>query len=1492
VGALSGPLELFHPVVRAWFERRFGRATDIQERAWPRIAAGDHVLVAAPTGSGKTLTAFLWAIDRLLTGAWPRGAIQVLYISPLKALNTDVRRNLERPLAELALAFEQAGERLPAIRAMTRSGDTPEDERRKMVRHPPEILITTPESLNVLLTSKNGRALLGDVRAVILDEVHAVAGGKRGTHLITAVERVAQLAGEFQRIALSATVEPMAAIGEFVGGYRLEYHGGEAHFLPRQVSLVRSTASKRYDLRVRYPGDPGSTLDEDGLWDVLARDFRRTIRTNRSTLLFANSRRLTEKVTRLINHGQDEDLAYSHHGSLSREVRSVVEERLKKGQLKAIVATNSLELGIDIGDLDEVLLIQTPRSFASAIQRIGRAGHGVGQVSRGRLYPTHGRDFLDAAVVARAVLDQQVEALRVPIGPLDVAAQVLLSMCCGETWSLEELYDWLRTAWPYRHLSRKHFDLLIDMLAGRYADSRLRELRPRLLVDQVRGTATARAGSERLLYMAGGTIFDRGYFTLRHQQTGAKIGELDEEFVWERTVGDAFTLGAQSWQVRQITHNDMLVLPARGLSAALAPFWRADSQDRGFPLCQGIAAFLEKVEGRLAGDELVAELAEQHAFEPAAAQSLLLFLREQTAATGDKLPRRDRILVERCRDLVAGTGHERVFVHTFWGGTVNRPLGMALAAAWQERYGAAAEVVHDDYGIMVRLPEGTEVRELFALLPSERIEQLLRLRLEATGFFGSRFRSNASTALLLPRTAFNQRMPLWLSRQRAKQLHESVAAYGDFPIVLETWRTCLHDDLAIDDLKRQLDAVRDGHIGWVEVRTHKPSPLTGGTVHQQTQKLMYDSDQTPALAGSLRSDLLQELVHASHLRPRLPAALAERLRLKIQRLAPGYPPRPGEELQLFLEERLLLADAEWLALRGAVEREHEEADFLALDLLRGRLPGAQQDVVLTPSVAVRLARLLACDVADFGLHAWTEEVPADKAADLLRTLAALEERGRDRGAEDLGLATALGEFLRFHAVVRPATLSALWGFRETELREHLETLREQRMVVVDQLLAGSEEVEVCDARHLETLLRWLRQAQRPEFRALPIDRLPLFLAVYQGLTERGHDVEALQQRLERLFGLPLPAGLWEKEILPARLDPYYSAWLDATAQDSDLLWLGCGAQKLTFLFQSDLELVALADAPSSATPEDLELLERLLPEPGVGHDLLELADRARLGVPELHEALWRLAWAGHVTNDLFLTVRRALQNGFEPPSVRAEPRRLPRRGAGWKPSRPVLGLWSRLPRPELELDALEREERVKDRVRLLLQRWGLLCRELLQRELPALQWSRVFRTLRLMELSGELLAGHFFEGIPGLQFIDPNALRTLERALPEDSVFWLNAGDPASLCGVDIESLKSQLPARSTSTHLVYHGATMVLVSKRRGKDLEVRVAADHPRFLDYCGVLKHLLGREVEPLSSILVETVNGEPAAESPYLRRLETTFRVTREGAAARLWRTYGA
>ncbi len=1519
-------MDVFDPTIGDWFSRRIGEPTDVQKRAWPKIARGEHVLVTAPTGSGKTLTAFLWSINQLLSGAWAGDRVRVLYISPLRALNNDIQRNLLDPLSELQVAMAEAGQQPAPVRVLTRSGDTPSSERQKMIRHPPEILITTPETLNILLTSKGGRSILRDLEGVILDEIHAVAGSKRGTHLITAVERLSRLSGEFQRIGLSATVRPAERIAQFLGGYQIEAEpeGAEPVYRRREVSVVSSDQTKSYDIQVEsvLPEVAESTVDpirvEAGPrpanpWEPLIADLKERIRSNRSTLMFANSRRLTEKVTRLLNEGEASDLAYSHHGSLSREIRAVVEERLKQGRLEAIVATNSLELGIDIGSLDEVVLIQTPPSIAAAVQRLGRAGHRVGEESRGRFYPLYERDLLDAVVVARGVRNQDIEEIQPINAPLDVLAQVIVSMVAAEQWDIEELYTFIRTAYPYRRLSRRQFDLVLEMLAGRYAESRIRELDPRLTLDRVDGTLRSRPGAPRLIYTSGGTIPDRGYFHLRLKDGKAKLGELDEEFVWERSIGDTFTLGAQNWQISGITHNDVLVQPARR-SSAMAPFWRADERDRSFHLSERIGQFLEGAEEILGQSDdlsaLLEHLKADRALGDNATSALASLLQEQRAATGGRLPHRHHLLVERLRGEESPESGRRVIVHTFWGGRVNRPLALAMAAVWADENRAPLQIEQDNDCLMLLLPERVDPMQLLLKVQPDNLERLLRQSLEASGFFGARFRENAGRALLLPRGGFRRRVPLWFNRQRAKKLLGSVAKYDDFPILVETWRTCLQDEFDLDNLSRVLTELESGETTWTEVSTTTPSPFAAEIVWKRTNRLMYEDDvPDDSPRTSLGRDLLRELVHGSHLRPPIPNTLIERFEAKLQRLFPGYAPQTADELIDWVLERVVLPASEWNRLLEAIARDTsrsgEEMDELLQDVARRLvwldLPeGAVEPAVAHIESAGRVAAALSMALPDLvSAPLW----PQASIPELPST--GTEEQIAEPSPEPLS--ELVTEWIRFYGPFDQNHLEQGLGIGSDTAEDVLESLVSSDRIVIDQFRKGSQpgdDLEVCDTENLERLLRLLRAESRPQFEARPVAELPLFLAKHQGLAQRGQDPAALMSALEKLFGYPARADLWEAEFFPARLDPYYTNWLDALFQDTQLVWSGQSKESLSFSLAADLDLFPPGSLATNGS--DTEEQERVIfpPHPG-RYRLEELMHTSGLDSANLAWQLWMLAWQGRASNTTFEVVRRGSLNRFKPSEL-AETRAAAsgpsrRRGLSrrarferWSSTRPTTGEWFRLEVPTAEseypLDALDAEELNKDRVRVLLQRHGILFRNLLSRELPDLRWAKIFRALRLMELSGEVLSGYFFDGLPGLQFMAPKAFQELKQGLAKDDVYWLNATDPASVCGLGIDELSGVLPARRPSTHLVYHGTRLVLVSQRNGGELDIRVDPGDPNLERYFEVLKHLLTRQFSPRRSITVEAINDAPADKSPYAATLAELFSTTREAGKLKLRRSF--
>ncbi len=1496
-------LSLFHPLLRRWFLRNFTAPTDIQERSWPKIAAGEHVLLTAPTGSGKTLTAFLWAIHDLLTVHLERDVTRILYVSPLKALNNDVQRNLVAPLNELSREFEAEGIPFPPIRVLTRSGDTPPGDRRRMVLHPPEILITTPESLNLLLSSMGGRSILTRLTTVILDEIHAVVGTKRGTHLITAVDRLIPLSGEFQRIALSATIRPLETVARFVGGLRLEGdHDDPPRCVPREVSIVRSERNKRFSIQVRSTEEVVDTTVEESLWTAVAADLKRIISKNRSTLIFVNSRRLCEKITYLVNLHEEQPVAYAHHGSLAREIREEVEQRLKDGRLKAIVATHSLELGIDVGHIDEVILVQCPSSISSAIQRIGRAGHRVGEVSRGILFPSHSRDFLEAAVLTPEILSQSIEELRPVEAPLDVLAQVIVSMTGTETWNRDDLYARIRTSYPYRNLPRRQFDLVLNMLAGRYAGTRIRELKPRVSIDGEDHTVRATKGALPALYGSGGTIPDRGYFHLRLLGPNTRIGELDEEFVWETRVGQTFTLGAQNWRVEKITHNDVLVAPGHP-NAMAAPFWRGEEYHRDFHFSDKIACFLEDADGRLRDPDFRRHLEGECCMEPAAADRLIDYLKKQKEATGTALPHRHHVLVETIRKG-AGTGSgNQIVIHTFWGGRLNLPFTLALEAAWEEAFGRHVEVFTGNDCVVLMSPHDEPPEELLSMVTSASVERLLASRLEGSGFFGARFRECAGRALLLPKGRFKERTPLWMNRLRARKLLDAVGRYEDFPMVLEAWRTCLKDEFDLESLKQVLAEIESGAVSWSHVRLNGPSPMAHSVTWRLVNQYMYMGDE-PASARSsrLRDDLIREAVFDDALRPRVSAELVRRFEDKRMRTASGYPPDGPEELLDWVKERILIPLPEWNRLLQAAERDHEVPSRTLTEPIERKL------VRLVPSRSGKPLIIARESFREISQYLYPDDdglisepfSPESSSA----SLGLPRRESVPEGSENHG-ETLAAEWASFYGPKPPTFLEETLGIDPDWGASVIDDLVDSKRWIRGRLLDDSDDDFICDGENFEILLRLGRAESVPAFEPLESRLLQPFLAHHQGLTVSDTNAEeALLRTIEQLEAVPLAADLWETEVLPARIPDYRPFMLDQAFQQTVLHWIGRPKRRVLFCFSPDMELLdeenkrpvsgdEETDAAPASDQEGKDDLSRLFPDPNGRYDFLTLLKNDETG----SRKLWKAVWSGRVTNDTFAALRKGIETNFKIPAspqagqTTTAARRRSRRGiySRLRNAPPFPGSWYRLPRAETATGLIASEERNKDRVRTLLDRYGILFRQILDNEVPALRWNALFRTLRLMELSGEVLSGLFFQEIPGPQFISHEAFRALVKGIPEERVFWFNAADPASLCGIPIGHGKSSGAKRLPSNHLAYCGTDLVGVSRRNGSVLEFFVPCNDPRLPEIAGFLEHLLTRSVRPLRNIRVETINGEPAALSPYLGVLRSLFDVSADHKNVSLFRS---
>src|SRR5438477_1281449 len=1202
-------LDVFSPATRTWFEGTFDAPTPAQALGWPAVASGKDTLSPAPTGSGKTLAAFLYGIDRLHPE--PGQGLRLLYVSPLKALNYDIERNLRGPLAGLK----------SELRVAVRTGDTPQKERAEMLRHPPDILITTPESLYLLLTSRARENRKG-VRTLILDEVHAVAGTKRGAHLALSVERLERLVDEpFQRIGLSATQRPLEEIGRFVSG-------------AREIELVDAGIAKELDLQVvvpiedmREPGmsegqslghdlpGTGSEGSQNSIWPSIYPELLRLVQEHRSTILFVNNRRLAERLALRLNELAEKEIARAHHGSLAREQRVEIEELLKAGEIPCLVATSSLELGIDMGAVDLVLQVESPKSVARGLQRIGRAGHELGAVSKGRIFPKFRADLLESAVVAKQMLEGAIEETVIPRNPLDVLAQQIVAIAAEEEISVDDLHELVRGAYPFADLSRTQLENVLDMLAGRYPSDEFAELRPRIVWDRTAGVIRGREGVRRLAVTNAGTIPDRGLFGVHLVDGGGRVGELDEEMVYEARAGQTFLLGASTWRIEEITRDRVLVSPAPGVPGAV-PFWKGEGVGRPYELGEAIGRASRELVA-LSHKPAVERLTRDHSLDERAAENLLTFLHEQQGATG-AVPSDRTVVVERFRDEI---GDWRVCILTPFGARVHAPWALALGARLRESLGIEVHSLWSDDGIALHLPDADALPPTDdVLLGDDEVEELVVQELGASALFGARFRENAARALLIPRRRPGERTPLWQQRLKAQGLLQVARRYGSFPVILETYRECLQDVFDLPALKKLLQGLRTREIDLVDVETATASPYSASLLFDYIATYMYEDDTPPAerraQALSLDRDLLRELLGQEELRDLLDAGAVEEVETQLR-----GSPRNADQLH------------DQLRLRGDL-RAGEYDEGVAQTLLRARR-----------ALRVRLAgeqRLIAAEDAGRYRDALGVMPPGGLPEVFLE--------GGDESLQQLVL-----RFARGRGPFTTAEANERFG---RDVEPLLRTLERQEKLLRGELRPGGTEREWCDPDVLRRLRRASLAALRKEVEPTEQAAFGRFLPHWHGIDRRA----TLREALVPLQGMALPVSLWESEVLPRRVPGFNPGMLDQLCGSGEVVWVGAGLDRVAVYFREDAP--ALGRPGAAARPQEAAhdaIRAALGRSAEFWYDLVATTElEPEVALP----ALWDLVWAGEVTNDAW-TPLRAGRRYQSPKPQRGRPRRFSRqRSAG------------------------------------------------------------------------------------------------------------------------------------------------------------------------------------------------------------------------------------
>ncbi len=1466
-------LDLFHPAVKAWFEQSFPAPTKPQLLGWPSLVKNDSTLILAPTGSGKTLTAFLHCIDRLMFSPKPtgKGRCKVLYLSPIKALAVDVERNLRAPIAGIARVAEQRGDTFRIPDLIIRTGDTPQKERARFTREAADLLITTPESLYLMLTS-NAREALRGIETVIIDEIHALVPTKRGSHLALSLERLEWMVGrKLQRIGLSATQRPLDEVARFLGGTH------------RPVTIVDASTPKTLELTVEVPVEdmarlgevidgaearPGKPPPRTSIWTAIHPRLLELIQAHRSTLLFVNNRRTAEKLAASLNDLAGEVLVHAHHGSLAKDQRALIEDRLKAGKLKGLVATSSLELGIDMGAIDLVVQIEAPPSVASGMQRVGRAGHQVGASSEGIVFPKFRGDLVACAALSRAMQDGAVESTRYPRNPLDLLAQQIVAMVAVDTWKVDELFELIRGAAPFSELSRPLFEGVLDLLSGRYPSDEFAELKPRITWDRLSNTVTGRDGAKRVAIVNGGTIPDRGLygvFLAGAAKGQARVGELDEEMVFESRTGETFVLGASTWRIEEITFDKVIVSAAPGEPGKM-PFWRGDQTARPLEFGRRIGTLIRELRATPranATDLLIA----RHGLTEVAAKNLLMYLADQAQQAA--VPDDRSIVIERGRDEL---GDWRVCVLSPLGGQILAPWSMAVQALAREELGLDVETMWANDGFVVRWPESDAIPDVKYLLPkSSDVERLVIAQLSQTPLFAARFREIASRALLLPRKRPGQRTPLWQLRKKAQDLMSAAAQYPSFPMILETYRECLRD---VFDMPALIETLKDIERRTVSVTTAEPktpSPFASSLLFGYVANFLYEGDAPLAerRAQALTIDTLQlkELMGEAELRELLDADALVELEAFLQHTEDRGRARTMDGLHDLL---LRLGDLN----QHELERRCEPGIANTIDELQ------------------RARRVIRVSIA--GEHRFLPVEYASRYRDALGVPlpAGLPEAFLSSSTD--ALQEVLLRYARTHAPFTTSEVGTRFGLSTRIVDEKLKALTLAGKLVEGAFRPGGTQREWCDPEALRSLRRKSLARLRKEIEPVEPDVLTRMLGGWQGVTKKRRGLDALLDCVEKLQGLPLPASLLEREVLPARLEQYLPSDLDSLAAAGEVVWVGVeplgekDGRVALYLTDHLPKLYRPPVIDVTALPEKERKLLHHLEKQGASF-FAALQQATGGGFPqETVDALWSLVWKGLVTNDGFFGLREVTR-----PVDKRMRRALVDGRASFRSRRnapaSAEGRWSLVSSRFVSPGVTSPTEWAHATAQQLLTRYGVVTREVaLAEDVPG-GFTSLHDVFRTLEESGRVRRGYFVTGVGAMQFALPPVLDLLRAARNNAGhghaeVLTLSAIDPANPYGAllpwpaldEPEATKRLSPMRMTGASVVLVDGRLGAWLSRGGRHALVWLPVGEPertRTADaVADRLAQLARKAVERKDGMLLGEVNGVPAHDSVLAEALE--------------------